>query len=155
MCRQWYLSAQTGPRSFRFLPPYGLDPRYAELLLYAPTEITPDYPPVAGSALRCSGFEQLLRPLLTSVAHPVISRSIMLLWISGFLKGDVEDDSLKYDLIVQPEHELAVLGILGWKNLEESPNGEWLLTSEQAQAIAAAVNMQLPTELDLFIGVRA
>jgi hypothetical protein len=79
----------------------------------------------------------------------------MLLWISGFLKGDVEDDSLKYDLIVQPEHELAVLGILGWKNLEESPNGEWLLTSEQAQTIAAAVNMQLPTELDLFIGVRA
>lgn len=79
----------------------------------------------------------------------------MLLWISGFLKGDVEDDSLKYDLIVQPEHELAVLGILGWKNLEESPNGEWLLTSEQAQAIAAAVKMQLPTELDLFIGVRA
>ena len=79
----------------------------------------------------------------------------MFLWISGFLKGDDEDDSLKYDLDVQPEHEAAVLGILGWKSLEESPDGEWLLTNEQAQEIAVAVNEQLPTELDLFIGVRA
>lgn len=52
----------------------------------------------------------------------------MLLWISGFLKGD-EDDSLKYDLTVQAEHEIAVMGILGWKSLNESPDGEWLLTS--------------------------
>ena len=74
MCRLRYLSAQTGPRSFRLLPPDGLDPRYAEFLLYAPTEITPDCPLMAGSALHCSGFEQLLRPRLTSVAHPVISR---------------------------------------------------------------------------------
>ena len=74
MCRLRYLSAQTGPRNFRLLPPDGLDPRYAEFLLYAPTEITPDYPLMAGSALHYSGFEQLLRPLLTSVAHPVISR---------------------------------------------------------------------------------
>ena len=74
MCRLWYLSAQTGPRSFRLLPPNGLDLRYAEFLLYAPTEITPDYPLMAGSALDCSGFEQLLRLLLTSVAHPVTSR---------------------------------------------------------------------------------
>jgi len=79
----------------------------------------------------------------------------MFLWITGFLKGDDEDDSLKYDLIVKPELELAVLGILGWKSLEESPDGEWLLTSEQVEQIAIAVNEQLPIGLDLFIGVRA
>jgi hypothetical protein len=47
----------------------------------------------------------------------------MFLWISGFLKGDDEDDSLKYDLTVKPEHETTVLGIFGWKSLDESPDG--------------------------------
>jgi hypothetical protein len=79
----------------------------------------------------------------------------MFLWISGFLKGDDEDDSLKYDLDVQPKHEAAVMRILGWNSLDESPDGEWLLTNEQVQEIAVAVNEQLPMELDLFIGVRA
>jgi len=79
----------------------------------------------------------------------------MFLWISGFLKGDDDDDSLKYDHTVQPEHEAAVLEILGWSSLEESPEGEWLLTSNQVQHIAVLINESLPTELDLFIGVRA
>ncbi|WPN55731.1 MULTISPECIES: pyocin S6 family toxin immunity protein [unclassified Pseudomonas] len=78
----------------------------------------------------------------------------MFLWISGFLKGDDEDDSLKYDFTVRPEFEVAVMGVLGWKSLEESADGEWLLTGEQIQQIAIALNEQLPTELDLFIGVR-
>lgn len=76
------------------------------------------------------------------------------LWISGFLKRDNEDDSLKYDLAVQPEHEATVMEILGWKNLTNSPDGEWLLTEGQAKQIAAAIHERLPTELDLFIGVR-
>lgn len=54
----------------------------------------------------------------------------MFLWISGFLRDDSEDDSLKYALIVKPQHEAAVLGILGWKNLDEGPDGEWLLSDE-------------------------
>ena len=62
MCRLRYLSTQTGPRILRLLPPDGLDPRYAEFLLYAPTEITPNYPLMAGSAIHCSGFEQLPIP---------------------------------------------------------------------------------------------
>ncbi|MBK5300971.1 MULTISPECIES: pyocin S6 family toxin immunity protein [Gammaproteobacteria] len=78
----------------------------------------------------------------------------MFLWISGFLKGDGEDDSLKYDLTVRPEFEVAVMGALGWKSLDKSADGEWLLTGEQIQQIAIALNEQLPTELDLFIGVR-
>jgi hypothetical protein len=79
----------------------------------------------------------------------------MFLWISGFLKGDDEDDSLKYDITIKPEYEVVVIGILGWKSLEESPDGEWLLTDEQAQEIAVVVKEQLPMDLDLFIGVRA
>ncbi|MEB0042215.1 MULTISPECIES: pyocin S6 family toxin immunity protein [unclassified Pseudomonas] len=79
----------------------------------------------------------------------------MFLWISGFLKGDDEDDSLKYDLVVQPNHEVAVIRILGWNSLNESPDGEWLLTIEQTQQIRMVINEQLPTNLDLFIGVRA
>ncbi|MHC8333000.1 pyocin S6 family toxin immunity protein [Pseudomonas sp. LB3P25] len=78
----------------------------------------------------------------------------MFLWISGFLKDSDEDDSLKYDLTVRPEFEVAVMDVLGWKNLDESADGEWLLTSEQVQQVAIALNEQLPTELDLFIGVR-
>ncbi|KJZ64285.1 pyocin S6 family toxin immunity protein [Pseudomonas fluorescens] len=78
----------------------------------------------------------------------------MFLWISGFLKDSNEDDSLKYDLTVRPEFEVAVMDVLGWKSLDESADGEWLLTSEQVQQIAIALNEQLPTELDLFIGVR-
>jgi hypothetical protein len=78
----------------------------------------------------------------------------MFLWISGFLKDSAEDDSLKYDLTVRPEFEVAVMDVLGWKNLDESADGEWLLTGEQVQQVAKALNEQLPTGLDLFIGVR-
>lgn len=79
----------------------------------------------------------------------------MFLWISGFLKGDDEDDALKYDLTVQPEYEDAVIAILSWKNLAESPEGEWLLTNDQAKQISMAINEHLPTDLELYIGVRA
>lgn len=78
----------------------------------------------------------------------------MFLWISGFLKGNDEDDSLQYNLSVKPEHEAAVMRTLDWKSLDESPDGEWLLTSEQIQQIAAATNEKLPMGLDLFISVR-
>jgi hypothetical protein len=78
----------------------------------------------------------------------------MFLWISGFVKGDDEDDTLKYELAVGPKFEPAVLAAMGWKSLDESPDGEWLLTLDQAQKIGMAVNEQLPSELDLFIGIR-
>ncbi|RON50240.1 pyocin S6 family toxin immunity protein [Pseudomonas frederiksbergensis] len=59
----------------------------------------------------------------------------MFLWISGFLKDDVEDDSLKYEHTVRPEFEVAIMDILGWNSLDESTDGEWLLTGEQARQI--------------------
>ena len=78
----------------------------------------------------------------------------MFVWISGFSKGDDEDDALKYELTVGPKFEPAVLAAMGWKNLDESPDGEWLLTLDQAQKIGMAINEKLPSELDLFIGIR-
>nr|WP_122667423.1 pyocin S6 family toxin immunity protein [Pseudomonas viridiflava] len=79
----------------------------------------------------------------------------MFLWISGFLKNDAEDDALKFDLVVKPEYEDAVLNILGWESLEKSPDGEWLLSMEQVGEVSTAVNEPLPSNLDVFIGVRA
>lgn len=78
----------------------------------------------------------------------------MHLWISGFLDEDNEDDSLKYSLTVLPEFEQAVMDILGWRSLAAECDGELLLTTEQIRKISTAINEQLPTELDLFIGVR-
>lgn len=79
----------------------------------------------------------------------------MFLWISGFLQDDAEDDTLKFDLIVKPEYEDAVLKILGWESLEGSPDGEWQLSIEQLREVSTAVKEPLPSDLDVFIGVRA
>ena len=79
----------------------------------------------------------------------------MFLWISGFLPGDNEDDSLKYELDVSHEFEQRVLDVLGWSDLGSSPDGDWLLNAEQVQQISNIVGESLPTDLDLFIGVTA
>jgi hypothetical protein len=78
----------------------------------------------------------------------------MFLWISGFLKGDEAGDFLKFEHTVQPERESSILDVLGWKSLDEAEDGEWHLTDEQARKIAVVLNQQLPTELELYIGVR-
>jgi hypothetical protein len=79
----------------------------------------------------------------------------MFLWISGFLPGDNEDDSLKYELNLPREFERKVLDTLGWIDLENSPEGDWLLNTMQVQQIAKIVGESLPEDLDLFIGVTA
>jgi hypothetical protein len=78
----------------------------------------------------------------------------MFLWISGFLKGDEAGDFLKFEHTVQPEYESAVMDVFGWKSLDEAADGETHLTGEQTRKLAAVLNQQLPTELELFIGVR-
>jgi len=78
----------------------------------------------------------------------------MFLWISGFLKGDDEDDSLKFNLNVAREHEAAVMDTIGWKSLDESADGEWLLTGAQTQQLNQILGEELPKDLDLFISVR-
>lgn len=80
----------------------------------------------------------------------------MFLWISGFLPGDNEDDSLKYEMDVPHEVEQKVLGILGWPDdLASGPDGDWLLNAVQVQQISSVIGELLPTDLDLFIGVTA
>ncbi|GAA0396060.1 hypothetical protein SAMN05421862_101201 [Pseudomonas extremaustralis] len=79
----------------------------------------------------------------------------MFLWISGFLPGDNEDDSLKFELDVPHEFEQGVLDVLGWSDLHSSPDGDWLLSPVQVQQIASIVGEPLPMDLDLFIGVTA
>lgn len=79
----------------------------------------------------------------------------MFLWISGFLPGDNEDDSLKYELDVSHEFEQRVLDVLGWSDLGSSPDGDWLLNAEQVQQISNIVGESLPADLDLFIGATA
>lgn len=77
----------------------------------------------------------------------------MFLWISGFLAGENEDDSLKYSQTVKPEFERAVMGVLGWSDFNQAPEGEWLLMLEQIKQISLITNEALPTGLDIFIGV--
>jgi hypothetical protein len=83
------------------------------------------------------------------------NNSAVFLWISGFLKHDAEDDTLKYDFIVKPDHEQAVLDLLGWASLDGAPDGEWLLSDEQIEKMAKAIGEQVQLELDIFISVRA
>lgn len=79
----------------------------------------------------------------------------MFIYITGFLTDDSEDDSLKFDLDIEPAHERAVMDALGWKNLAENADGELLLTSEQVRQIETVIKQSLPHGLDIFIGVRA
>jgi hypothetical protein len=79
----------------------------------------------------------------------------MFLNITGFLPGDGEDSSLKYDLDVSPEFEEAILSILGWNSLEEESDGEFKLSANQVEQISLAIKEQLPIGLELYIGVRA
>lgn len=78
----------------------------------------------------------------------------MFLWVSGFLKDDAEDDTLKFDLIVKPEFEDAILKTLAWESLEAEASGEHPLTTAQVGAITDVIKEPLPVHLDLFIGVR-
>ncbi|WP_349971315.1 pyocin S6 family toxin immunity protein [Pseudomonas caspiana] len=78
----------------------------------------------------------------------------MFLEITGFLIDDSEDDSLKFELDVDPEFEQGVMKVLGWESLEAEADGELPLTATQVEAIAALIKKPLPMDLDLFIGVR-
>ncbi|MBW0237429.1 pyocin S6 family toxin immunity protein [Pseudomonas sp. D1HM] len=79
----------------------------------------------------------------------------MFLEITGFLAGNSEDSSIKFELNVSPELELAVMEFLGWQSLAAECDGERLLTNDQVREIASLINEPLPTELEMYIGVRA
>ncbi|MCF4998332.1 hypothetical protein GIW70_14155 [Pseudomonas syringae] len=75
------------------------------------------------------------------------------LCITGFLPGDNEDTSLKYELKVSPVFEQSVVSLLGHKSLNTMASGEWLLTKYQAAQISAVIGKPVPLDLDVFIGV--
>lgn len=79
----------------------------------------------------------------------------MFLEITGFLKDDNEDDSIKFELDVHPQFEQAVMDVLGWESLKAEAEGDLPLTTVQIKKIAATINEHIPTDLDMFIGVRA
>ncbi|WP_187673778.1 pyocin S6 family toxin immunity protein [Zestomonas carbonaria] len=73
------------------------------------------------------------------------------LYISGFLRDDGGDDSLKYELEVPSEFQSAVLAVMGWESLDGSQGYGWELTPDQVAQISAALGQRLPTALSLFI----
>lgn len=50
----------------------------------------------------------------------MIQGKIMHLCITGFLSGDSDDTSLKYELNVPSQCEQAVLEVLGWQALQKA-----------------------------------
>lgn len=75
------------------------------------------------------------------------------LYITGFLVDDSEDSSLQYDLDIPSNLEGEVMAVLGWKSMEQECDGELLLTEGQVREISKIIQLQLPLDLDLFIGV--
>ena len=79
----------------------------------------------------------------------------MYLRITGFLTDDSEDDSLKLELDIEPEHERSVVNALGHESIDAMASGEWLLTKEQVQKLSDLIKRPLPIDLEIFIGVAA
>lgn len=79
----------------------------------------------------------------------------MFLEITGFLAGDNEDDSIKFEFDVSPEFQQAVMDVLGWGSLAAEANGELPSTGGQVQQLEMALRQPLPKELELFICDRA
>ena len=79
----------------------------------------------------------------------------MYLCITGFLPDSFEDSSLKYELDVDAVFNDQIVELLGHKSLNEMASGEWPLTIQQVQQIAALISETIPPDLDIFIGVEA
>ncbi|PYB85210.1 pyocin S6 family toxin immunity protein [Pseudomonas soli] len=77
----------------------------------------------------------------------------MFINLTGFLKEDHLDNSLKYDLDIPAVHEKEVMKLLGWQSLEAESDGELPLTDEQAAKIFSLLGNQKPEDLDFFVGV--
>ncbi|MCU7238893.1 MULTISPECIES: pyocin S6 family toxin immunity protein [Pseudomonas] len=77
----------------------------------------------------------------------------MFINLTGFLKEDHLDNSLKYDFDIPSVHEKEVMKLLGWQSLEAESDGELPLTDEQAEKIFSLLGNQKPEGLDFFVGV--
>ncbi|MFY0732137.1 pyocin S6 family toxin immunity protein [Pseudomonas sp. NFX15] len=75
--------------------------------------------------------------------------------ISGFFVDDREDDSLQFELDIPTNREQAILDVMKWKSLTDSPEGEFSLTPTQVQQIEFELQIVLPRHLALYIGVES
>ena len=79
----------------------------------------------------------------------------MYLSISGFLPGNTDDDSLKFEFNLNSSFNDQIVQLLGHRNFNAMAEGEWLLTDEQIAQISELTGQSLPTDLKLFIGIEA
>lgn len=82
----------------------------------------------------------------------------MFITLTGFLKNDTLDSSLKYDFDIPQGYEEEVMKFLEWRSLKSESDGELLLTDEQAEKIFTILNRPKPEGaelLDFFVGVSA
>ncbi|CAD5201055.1 pyocin S6 family toxin immunity protein [Pseudomonas sp. FEN] len=79
----------------------------------------------------------------------------MYLCLTGFLPNNDEDDSLKFELCLDPSHNEKIVSLLGYKNLNAMAEGLWDLSDSQVREISALIGKELPTDLEMLIGVEA
>ncbi len=77
----------------------------------------------------------------------------MYLCITGFLRDDNDDDSLKFELDIDPIYHEQVMRLLGYSTLNEMAEGLSELNSGQITAIENLTGESLPADLQLFIGL--
>ncbi|UZJ62002.1 pyocin S6 family toxin immunity protein [Pseudomonas sp. KU26590] len=79
----------------------------------------------------------------------------MFLYIFGFLLDSTEDDSLKFEMKIDPSLDDEIVARLGHASLNAMAEGDWPLTNEQVTMLSSLTGRQLPTDLKLLIGVVA
>ena len=79
----------------------------------------------------------------------------MYVCITGFLPGNTEDDSLKFELDLDPSLNEQIAQIVGHRSLNAMSEGLWVLTDKQASQISSLIGQPLPTHLSLLIGLEA
>ncbi|MFS2158276.1 pyocin S6 family toxin immunity protein [Pseudomonas sp. Pseusp122] len=79
----------------------------------------------------------------------------MYVHISGFLLDSSEDDSLKFELLLNQSYAERIAQLLGHRNLNAMAAGEWRLTSDQVTQLSSLIGQPLPTDLKLLIGLVA
>lgn len=73
--------------------------------------------------------------------------------LTGFLPDGHEDDSLKFELLVDPSYNDEILKYLHQKDLNAMCEGLLDLTPEQVVYISRLVGEPIPMGLDILIGV--
>ncbi|WP_141687505.1 pyocin S6 family toxin immunity protein [Pseudomonas putida] len=79
----------------------------------------------------------------------------MYISLTGFLKDDSLDNSLKFRLRIPYLNEKDIMSLLNWQSLEAESDGELPLSDEQAEKIFSLLGNPKPEGLDFFVGVRA